>query len=241
MLKYEPTNKAAENEKTKLLEKIKAVKEVNEKGPDNNKANFDKFENKMKGAFKQQKSMELKPTSSRKIVDESIVLPVKKPVHQRSTKPLKRMEIEEVDSVTTPSSMPNTLIKPVKENVSKSSGLTKKIEKEIVTDLSKIEIVNTIPPVPKTSSKFHTDWKSLKTLVNRGKYLQQFKSSDYVSVFKTSLDGNIFTEICCVLHHLVQRGVTPEIVVDQMNGVCQLPRVSAVAMFSSKSDLDKLR
>ena len=81
----------------------------------------------------------------------------------------------------------------------------------------------------------------MKTIVNRSKYLQQFKSPDYHRVFKSSLEGTVFSNICDVLHHMVQRGVTPELVVEQMNGLSDLPRVSAVAMFASKQDLDKLK
>ena len=40
---------------------------------------------------------------------------------------------------------------------------------------------------------------------------------------------------------MVQRGVMPDIVVDQMNGLSSLPRVAAIAMFASKQDVDKLR
>ena len=40
---------------------------------------------------------------------------------------------------------------------------------------------------------------------------------------------------------MVQRGVMPEIVVDQMNGLSSLPRMAAIAMFASKQDVDKLR
>ena len=44
-----------------------------------------------------------------------------------------------------------------------------------------------------------------------------------------------------VLHHMVQRGVMPEIVIEQMNGLSSLPRIQAVSMFCSKQDQDKLR
>lgn len=128
-----------------------------------------------------------------------------------------------------------------KKEVTKSKGFTKKIEKEISADLSKVEIVSTIPPVPTTSTKFFTEWKSLKTIVNRAKYLQQFTAADYKTVFKSSLDGMVFSELVMVLNHLVQRGVMPEIVVNQLQGLAGLPRVSAIAMFMSKQDQDKLR
>ena len=189
VLKHEPTNKAAQNEKTKLIEKIKNIKEINE-NPDSKKQNFDNFADKMKGAFKPSSaiSQELLGVKSNKIqiLERGLVLPIDKPAHKRSTKALKRIEIKEVASVKS-SATPNAQIQ-----VSKSSGITKKIEREISADLSKVEIVNTIPGVPKSSSKFLSDWKSVKTIVNRSKYLQQFKSADYLSVFKTSLDGGIF-------------------------------------------------
>lgn len=45
-----------------------------------------------------------------------------------------------------------------------------------------------------------------------------------------------------VLHHLVQRGVVaPEVVVAQLDGLVALPRVSAIAMFASKLDQERLR
>merc|ERR1711892_1344360 len=60
-------------------------------------------------------------------------------------------------------------------------------------------------------------------------------------VNKSSLDGVVFTELVMVLNHLVQRGVMPEIVVNQLEGLSGLPRVSAIAMFMSKQDQDRLR
>ena len=201
ILKHEPSNKAAQNEKTKLVEKLKAVNEINEK-PNDAAVNFNKFDDKMKGAFKTKNvspQHQAKSATSTKIspspVDKNVILPIQKPAHLRSTKPLKRINIEEVQSMKKQNGNGNaslTEIKTVKGDVSKSSGITKKIEREISADLSNVEIANTIPPVPKISSKFLTDWKSLKTVVNRSKYLQQFKASDYVSVFKASLDGTVF-------------------------------------------------
>ena len=47
--------------------------------------------------------------------------------------------------------------------------------------------------------------------------------------------------MCSVLHHMVQRGVNPEIVLQQLNGLADLPRVSAIAMFASKQDIQNLR
>ena len=231
VLKFEPGNKSAVNEKIKLTERIAAVKEVNNEQTEPAMKKHNDFNEKMKGALKPKQEasdVSSKPTNK--------ITPINKPSHMRSSKPLKRINIEEVKCEPKPSvsiagkSFSIQSTEPAKTVVTATS-------KEPV----KPETAITIPPVPSTSSKFLTDWKSLKTIVNRSKYLQQFKSPDYHRVFKSSLEGTVFSNICDVLHHMVQRGVTPEVVVEQMNGLSDLPRVSAVAMFASKQDLDKLK
>ena len=223
VLKYEPSNKSAVNEKLKLTEKIAAVTEVN-----NDKAeplspktvrrkrfvkacnDMDKklealpekdsndFNENMKGALKPKPKE--KPSDASKPSNQ--ITPINKPSHMRSSKPLKRIDIEEIQSKPQPS-----VSKKNNSTSSKPPGPLEKVE----TQVSKPDAVITIPPVPATSSKFLTDWKSLKTIVNRSKYLQQFKSPDYHRVFKSSLEGTVFSNICDVLHHMVQRGVTPRL------------------------------
>ena len=187
VLRLEPSNKAAINEKKKIIEKMK--KKEGNVNPQNVQSDFNKFEDKLKGALGTKPSrsglqMTAVSSSSKKSAEIS---PISKPVHTRSNKPLKRIEIKEVANT-------NPSVRQSKSDlvISKSSGLTKKIEREISADLSKVEIVNTIPGVPRSSSKFLTDWKSVRTLVNRSKYLQQFKASDYGAVFKSSLEGGLF-------------------------------------------------
>jgi len=264
VLRLEPKNKAAQAEKAKLVEKIEENTDEKKDNEVTTKPAFNKFEEKMKGALSKtevksgsKKNEKLEAVGSKMLSKsfppaeneptlEGLVLPIQKPVHSRSRKPLKRIEITEVSSTTSlPSHVPKKEV--VNEDVSekkdetKSKGFTKKIEKEISAGMAKVEIVNTIPPVPSTSTKFFTEWKSLKTIVNRAKYLQQFTVADYKTVFKSSLDGVVFTELVMVLNHLVQRGVMPEIVVNQLEGLSGLPRVSAIAMFMSKQDQDRLR
>ena len=244
------------------------MKEKSEESKDENsvKPSFNKFEDKMKGALAKKelksgsnveklevgetkvysKSVVLSEAENESAV-EGLVLPIQKPAHSRSRKPLKRIEIIEISSGGSKkdSRVENKNVKdvaePEKKEVTKSKGFTKKIEQEISSDLSKVEIVNTIPKVPSTSTKFFTDWKSVKTIVNRAKYLQQFTAADYKAVFKSNLDGGVFSELVMVLNHLVQRGVMPEIIVHQLQGLSGLPRVSAIAMFMSKQDKDRLR
>ena len=234
--KLEPRNKAAQAEKSKLEAKLEECKMDTK---ENKPAAAEKFEDIMKGALAKPKSdrkttvekLEVNANVRRDIPgsvrvreeqeqelqdDEQLVFPIDKPAHLRSKKPMKRIDIKEVDesvvkpvTAPLPKSQSSLSVASVRTGEkwcgsnteqsnmvkSKSSGFTKKIENDISSDMSKVDIVSPIPEVPKTSSKFLIDWKSLKTVVNRCKYLQQFKVSDYPAVFKTSLDGDLFSEL----------------------------------------------
>jgi len=268
ILRLEPKNKAAQVEKAKIIEKLKqGTEECNDVKRDCTKSTFNKFEDKMKGAFSrsgiksQSRSEKLKPLESKilspteemEISEEGLVLPIIMPVHLRSKKQLKRIQINEISSAASiKASVPDKVVLPPEQVfekndelstqvVTKSTGFTKKIEKEISADLAKVDIVNSMPSVPVNSTKFFTDWKSLKTIVNRTRYLQQFTSTDYKRVFKSSLDGVLFSELLIVLNHMAQRGVMPEMIVNQLEGLSGLPRIQAVAMFMSKQDQERLR
>jgi len=258
VLKLEPKNKAAQTEKAKIIEKLKqGVEENSDLKRESKKLTFNKYEEKMKGAFSRTEKIEplkskiLPVADENEISEEGLVVPISKPVHLRSKKQLKRIQIIETSSTalikdSVPEKMCPELVSekndvPCAKVVSKSSGFTKKIENEISEDLAKVDIVSCIPPVPINSTKFFTVWKSLKTIVNRAKYLQQFTSTDYKTIFKSSLDGGLFSELVIVLYHMAQRGLMPEIIVNQLEGLCGLPRIQAVAMFMSKQDQERLR
>ena len=77
---------------------------------------------------------------------------------------------------------------------SQSKGFCRKVEKEISLDMSRVDLgVVDTPCVPKSSSRFLQDWRRLRTVVNRSKYLRQFREEDYKVVFKSSLEGELQT------------------------------------------------
>lgn len=268
VLKLEPTNKAASVDREKVVKKL-ADRDQPREVENIATKQYDNFNEKMKGALnKEQTPVKILPTETKALVKKEVgdsagdktivegqVFPIKKAAHSRSQKPLKRIEIIDIDEDVVnvvkelKVSKDNTVrehgteseVRREKKAETKSFGFVKKIEKEICNDISMVELVDSITEVPKTSSKFIFDWKQLKTVVNRSKYLRMFKENDYRKVFKSSLDGVLFSEIVLVLNHLVQRGVDPEIVVQQLKGLSSLPRVSAVAMFMSSQDQEKMR
>merc|ERR1719447_433782 len=132
-------------------------------------------------------------------------------------------------------------VKDVKTG-SQSKGFCKKVEKEIALDMSRVDLgVADTPCVPKSSSRFLQDWRRLRTVVNRSKYLRQFKEEDYRVVFKNSLEGALLEEMVMVLEQLVNRGDNPEIIIRQVRGLANLPRITAVAMFMSRESQARLK
>jgi len=208
---------------------------------------------KLKIAEDKLKSNEKKTPGVPPSGDDNRVFPIQKPTHLRSQKPLQRIEINDVESevivkeTTKPApAKVETKIEVLEpaskmDTMTKSKGLCKKVEKEISTNIANSEPEDTIPTIPKSSCKFLADWKKLKTVVNRSKYLRQFQESDYKHIFKNSLDGLVLAELVTVIHHLVQRGDSPDIVLRQMRGLSSLPRLTAVAMFMGKEDKTRLR
>jgi len=207
---------------------------------------------KLKIAEDKLKNNEKKTPVAPPFGDDNRVFPIQKPTHLRSQKPLQRIEINDVESEvivketskTAPAKVETKIevLEPVSkmDTMTKSKGLCKKVEKEISTNITNSEPEDTIPVVPKSSCKFLADWKKLKTVVNRSKYLRQFQESDYKHIFKNSLDGLVLAELVTVIHHLVQRGDSPDIVLRQMRGLSSLPRLTAVAMFMGKEDKARL-
>jgi len=162
-----------------------------------------------------------------------------------------RMPVVDIDeSMDTSENKPSPLlegdtqadcVKEVKTG-SQSKGFCKKVEKEIALDMSRVDLgVADTPCVPKSSSRFLQDWRRLRTVVNRSKYLRQFKEEDYRVVFKNSLEGALLEEMVMVLEQLVNRGDNPEIVIRQVRGLANLPRITAVAMFMSRESQARLK
>ena len=123
--------------------------------------------------------------------DENRIEPIQKQNHLRSQKPMTRINIVDVESKDDAIEMdtaektdkPKKIVEamdtdeetmnkktPTVEEVTKSKGFCRRMEKEISSDLSKVELVDSFPEVPRAFTRFLHDWRKLKTLVNRSTY-----------------------------------------------------------------------
>ena len=182
------------------------------------------------------------------------VFPINKPPHKRSNAPLHKIEITEVndeDEILIPLGTPplqTAIKKPVIEVVNeetntpdptseesksqemkhtKSQGMARKVETEInQITASEVTQMSKNFKRPNTAVQFSKTWKCVQDKVT---YLKKFRTQDYPSIFKHSMEPNIFSDILQVL-------VDIEPVSPHLLGLSRIPRMSALIMFLEKND-----
>lgn len=190
--------------------------------------------------------------------DDCIILSkaIKKPVHMRSKKSLKRINIEEMIDEK------RELVEAVKETVfekhepiiSKPLDLTslKTDDLKIIERKNDLDISNTNKEtknitnatrantpdikwiVPKTSVQFYSQWRHLKSIENKYSYLKLIKAQDLPSIFKESLDSTVFSDILSILANCyIQHN---DVVFDFVSALTKTKRFSTFTMFMSHED-----
>ncbi|XP_044746948.1 RNA polymerase II-associated protein 3 [Coccinella septempunctata] len=191
---------------------------------------------------------------------DNIVKAVQKPPHMRSTKPLKRIPIQEINSAITESSdLPERNENPKKfslktddikivEHKNNQSSQIKQVDEDVtkqekvVEDVTKQEMVVDDEPqltAPKTSVQFHATWKKLRGRDDkRGEYLRLVNPKKIPDLFKDSLESDVFSEILYVLaeHLAKEKDETYEYLLH----LSKIKRFSALSMFLTLNDKNSL-
>jgi len=123
-----------------------------------------------------------------------------------------------------------------KEN-RKESKFAKEKTNQIISDTNKIDQkdldFNFV--IPETSVQFNTDWRILRHKPEfRYRYLKQVNPKKFSTIFKESLDYDIFTGI---IHTLAETFIEEGIpVYEYLLGLCEVKRFSMLSMFMSDDD-----
>nr|XP_012145173.1 PREDICTED: RNA polymerase II-associated protein 3 [Megachile rotundata]XP_012145174.1 PREDICTED: RNA polymerase II-associated protein 3 [Megachile rotundata] len=173
--------------------------------------------------------------------DVAVIEPIKKPPHLRSKKSLTRIPVEEVEFGT----LEHNYDKDKIEHNESEPVLIK----EISTDNNVIkkdnpvkssEIIENIPPVPKTAVQFIMNWKTIKSSELKYKYLKQLYGNSLHEIFQDSMESDIFSEILEVLKtEFIKR--KEQIIFSYLKDLSQVKRFRALIMFISNSDKENLR
>ncbi|XP_030640104.1 RNA polymerase II-associated protein 3 [Chanos chanos] len=163
--------------------------------------------------------------SPEECVHRRTVQPVDKPPHLRSTKPLRRVEIEEVGG-----------------EVALSDGPTHKEEKmkgqpERVLTSSNSTEPEVVPPVPTNSFQLEAD---LRKLGNRSeltyKYLKQITPEAYPKIFQNSLEPDILNHILRIFQSFYIKHEDPSLILEILRNLASVKRFDMAVMFMSSAE-----
>ncbi|KAM8884101.1 RNA polymerase II-associated protein 3 isoform 1-T2 [Synchiropus picturatus] len=194
--------------------------------------------------------------------ERRMVQPVDKPEHLRSTKPLRRLDIEEVKCQPT-KSVVQEVVKTVEGEssplaVSPSAKMIK-IEETSPSQLSERpppEVQETQyqpagpapssaaapPPTPSNRFQLEADLRSIghsPELVYA--YLRQMKPEDFTNIFQNSLEPNILNQILHTLHDFYLRNEPASITLEILQSLSAVQRFDMAVMFMSSSEKKVLR
>ena len=239
-VELDPKNQQAKDEleKTMVLEAEKAKgpvekAEKTEQGQD--------FAGNLKAAFTKKstkKSVRLSPKAAPKLAPGQI-LSIQKAPHERSKKPLRRIEIIEVggdnaeDETSTagpvpvrnsePESMDVAVTSPLPTSVNAEQEISDKLEAAVTLDEGKKRADKL--KKPKTAIQFETTWRRLSDVEREG-YLQLLTEKDYPVIFKHTLEPTTFEGVVAVLSRM-----DSSVAIRHLVGLSRVPRMSALVMF----------
>lgn len=186
-----------------------------------------------------------------------------KPPKARSKKPLKRIEIIDVDLETEKIYLSNkiktdvedrekiNLSNKIKTNVEdkekinleneKNNDKMPKISETIHCEKNEISNNNDSKsfeelnlPIPKRAVQFYNGWKSISNKEWQRKYLERIDPNYLKEIFKESLESKVFSEIVELLNDSPRNdNISPY---DYLVGLSQVKRFSALIMFMSTKD-----
>ncbi|KAG8577719.1 hypothetical protein GDO81_010272 [Engystomops pustulosus] len=232
VLKLEPGNKQAISELAKISQ------ELNEKTVNANQQH-------------EEESKELEKRRFIKAVD--------KPPHLRSTKPLRRIEIEEIGGLLqTPDVFieSNDAGKVSVKLEDQAKGQEDMNSEELVTtypdapsakmlrieEISDLPATGELPGVPANSFQLEADLRRLKGNPDMlYTYLKQIEPSLYFKLFQKALDPDVFYEIIKILRLKYIENEEAELVLEILKTLSELRRFDMAIMFLSGSEKEDVR
>lgn len=182
--------------------------------------------------------------------DKIIVKAVNKPIRLRSTKPLKRISIQEAsDADTRIEQLPKqnqTILRTDDLKVIERKQAIPETPQDAVPHISKtkknetnMNMTNNVSNIselyePKNSVQFFSQWKHLKTQDQKYALLKLFKPEKLVEIFQESMESLIFSEFLEILAKYFIVKKDPVFIF--LNCLSQIRRFSTLTMFMTGHD-----
>uniref|UniRef100_A0AAQ5ZYK0 RNA polymerase II-associated protein 3 n=1 Tax=Amphiprion ocellaris TaxID=80972 RepID=A0AAQ5ZYK0_AMPOC len=195
------------------------------------------------------------------------VQPIDKPEHLRSTKPLRRINVEEISGkVTLPESVVQEVMKETEDGSSplSTSPSAKIIKLEAISgspsltsdhkptkEATKEEIVHPVepsttetelPPPPTNSFQLEADFRKIRKqpqVIYR--YLRQITPEAYAKIFHNSLEPDILNQILRTMQEFYIRNEAPAVTMETLSSLASVRRFDMAVMFMSSSEKKVLK
>ncbi|XP_061839609.1 RNA polymerase II-associated protein 3 [Nerophis lumbriciformis] len=170
------------------------------------------------------------------------VQPVDKAAHLRSTKPLRRMDIEEVSGkVAVPQVQSGGPQEAARDPEGGSGSVTDTQNPELTSTQSEEETVHPPPvPLPPPACRSFQFEADLRTIGNQPevvyRYLKQIKPEAYAHIFQSSLEPNILSQILQTLRDFYIRNEAAGVTMDILKSLSSGRRFDTAVMFMSSSE-----
>uniref|UniRef100_A0A8C9SZI7 RNA polymerase II-associated protein 3 n=1 Tax=Scleropages formosus TaxID=113540 RepID=A0A8C9SZI7_SCLFO len=153
-----------------------------------------------------------KITSSGSMSQRRTVQPIDKPLHLRSTRPMRRMDIEEV------------------------GGQLCTSEKSEMKASSLLQMVS-VPPLPSNSFQLEADLRKLKNHPDTMyKYLKQMEPNLYLKIFQNSLEPEILNQLLRIFQSFYIKYEDPSVLLDILKNLSHVRRFDMAIMFMSEAE-----
>lgn len=157
------------------------------------------------------------------------VQPIHKPEHLRSTKPLRRMEIEEVGGAIAESSVTSSPHHKIQRMEEKPDDCCPAVARSAEDKI--------IPPPPCTSFQLEADLRKIsRNPQSTYRYLKQISPDSYPKIFQNSLESDVLNRILQTFHSCHTRPEEASLLLDVLRNLASVRRFDMAVMFMSTAE-----
>lgn len=183
---------------------------------------------------------ELKSSGCLVTEEKRIIQPINKPEHLRSTKPLRRIDIQEVGEMSRVSessvvSSPHHKIQKISDALHESRETER--EKARSTDERSPADCECVPPPPANSFQLEADLRKISAYPQSTyRYLKQISPDVYPIIFQNSLEPDILNQILKTFHTFYIQHEDASVLLDALRYLTRVKRFDMAVMFMSSDE-----
>ncbi|KAI7792025.1 RNA polymerase II-associated protein 3 isoform X2 [Triplophysa rosa] len=182
---------------------------------------------------------ELKSSGCLVTEEKRIIQPINKPEHLRSTKPLRRIDIQEVGEMSRVSessavSSPHHKIQKISDALHESRNTECENDRSADDGNPSDECV---PPPPANSFQLEADLRKISAYPQSTyRYLKQISPDVYPKIFQNSLEPDILNQILKTFHTFYIQHEDASVLLDALRNLTRVKRFNMAVMFMSSDE-----